>query len=159
MPVRSLRDGTIRIADAGGVGGANVITVALEDGGLNWTEDRSVDIISDRGVLDHARQAPEVPVSGTLSLLFESFLVSAAITPYEAIRMTSGASAWVSDASSGGDGTAFIMELVINDPAGGSDETILFSEVYAEQIDFAEGFPSNSLSFNFRAVQVAPAIS
>ncbi len=159
MPVRSLKDGTIRIADDGGVGGADLITVALEDGGLRYTESYPVDMISDRGVLDHARVAPEVPVSGTLSLKYDGHAQSAAITPYEAVTLTGGAAAWGSDASNGGDGNAFIMELVVNDPSGGTDETILFSEVYAEEIEFAEAFPYNTLTFNFRALQVAPTYS
>jgi hypothetical protein len=50
MPVRSLRDGTILVADASGSGGANKVTVSLEEGNLNWTERHPANIILDRGV-------------------------------------------------------------------------------------------------------------
>lgn len=159
MPVRNLRDATIRIADSSGTGGGNVITVILEDGsGISWDEENPVDFIDDRGTLHHARQGDDVPLSGTLAMKFQTFLDpnSATETPYEAVTQQSAASGWSSDASNGGDAYAFIMDMTITDPNGGSAEVITFTEVYAERISFAEGTPFNTLSFAWRALMTRP---
>lgn len=158
MPVRNLRDATVVIADDGGSAGADKITLTLEEGNLQWTESNPVDIISDRGTLDHARQGNDVPLQGSFSVLFQSFLDpnSANITPYEALTQSGGASAWGSDASNGGDAYAVIMEVTIADPNGGSSEVITITELYPEEIEFTEGSPSNRLSFSFRALMTRP---
>lgn len=159
MPNKNLRDGQIRIADAGGTGGGNVITLNLEDGDLAWTEQNPVDMISDRGTLDHARQGNDVPLEGTFSVIYQDHLDpnSATITPYEAVNQLGSASAWVSDASNGGDAYAVILEFTMTDPAGGSSEVVTFEEVYVETTDFAEGSPSNSQSFSFRRLGTRPS--
>ena len=159
LPVKNLRDGVLIIADDGGTAGADKITVVLDEGNLSWTEANPVDMISDRGTLDHARQGNDVPVEGTFGLQYTTHLDpnSATITPYEAMTQQGSAAGWGSDASNGGDAYACIMEFTISDPAGGSDEVITFSEVYVEGIDFAEGTPSNILTANFRALQTRPA--
>lgn len=158
MPVRNLRDGTIKIADAGGTGGANVITVDLEDGGLSWNEKTPVNIIKDRGILDHARLADEEPVDISLTMKFQSFSTHAAITPYDAVTQTGGASAWVSDEPNS-DVYAVIIELTITDPAGGASETITFARVCTESIDAAEGDEYSTLSFSGRCVETSPSIT
>ena len=159
LPVKNLRDGTLIIADDGGTAGADKITVVLEEGNLSWTEANPVDMISDRGTLDHARQGNDVPVTGTFSIQYTTHLDpnSANITPYEAMTQQGSASAWGSDASNGGDAYAVIMEFTMTDPAGSSSEVVTFSEVYVEDIQFAEGQPSSILSTTFRALQTRPA--
>lgn len=161
MPVRNLRDSTVVIADDGGSAGPDNITLALEEGNIQWTEATPMDFITDRGVLDHARLAEEVPVSGSFTLKFETFLDpnSATVTAYEAITGTGAAAGWTSDASSGGDGYAFIMEITINDPAGGTDEVITLTEVYAVAKEYAEGSPYNTLNVQFTANITAPSYS
>lgn len=161
MPVRNLRDASIKIADNGGTGGGNVITVAVEEGNLQWTERNPADFISDRGTLDHARQGDDEPVEGSFAVLFQTFLDpnSATITPYEALTQQGGASAWVSAASSGGDGYATKIEVTITDPNGGSSEVILFGEVYTEESAFAEASPSDTLAFSFRSLETRPTYS
>lgn len=161
MPVRNLRDATVVIADDGGSGGPDNITLALEAGNLQWTESKPVAFIRDRGVLDHARLAPDEPVAFSMTLLFETFLDpnSATITAYEALTGTGAAAGWTSDASSGGDGYAVIIEVTINDPAGGTDEVVTLAEAYIESIEFAEGDESNTLSISGRANITRPAYS
>ena len=158
MPVRNLRDATIKIADNGGVGGGNVITITLEEGNMQWTERNPADFISDRGTLDHARQGNDEPVEGSFGQLFQTFLDpnSANITPYEALTQQGSASAWVSAATSGGDGYATIIEVTITDPNGGSAEVITFGEVYTEESSFAEATPSDTLGFSFRSLETRP---
>jgi hypothetical protein len=158
MPVRSLKDGTMKIADAGGTAGANVITVDLEDGDVSWTERHPNNIISDRGVLDHARKANEEPVEISFSTKFQSFSTHAAITPYDALTKTGGASAWVSDEPSS-DAYAVILEFTIADPAGGAAEVVTFARFLPEELPFQEGDPNDTLSISGRAVITAPALS
>lgn len=161
MPVKNLRDGTIKIADDGGTGGSDVITVAVEEGNLQWTETNPVDMISDRGTLDHARQGNDVPVEGSFSILYQDHLDpnSATITPYEAVTQQGAAAGWGSDASNGGDGYAVILEFTMTDPAGGSSEVVTFTEAYVEIVDFAEATPANTMTFNFRALITRPSFS
>ena len=155
---RNLRDAVIKIADAGGTGGANVITVDLEDGGLSWTEKTPVNIIKDRGILDHARLAEEEPVELSITMKFQSFSTHAATTPYDAVTQTNGASAWVSDEPNS-DAYAVILEIVIDDPAGGADETITFARLCITERSFAEGDPFDTLSFSGLGVETSPSLT
>lgn len=158
MPVRSLRDGTIKIADSGGTGGSNVVTIDVEEGDLNYTERVPVNIISDRGTLDHARLANEEPVEMSFSMRYQSHSTHATITPYDALKQSGGAAAWVSDEPSS-DVYAVIVEFTIADPAGGAAEVLTFARFCPEEISFAEGDPHNTLSVNGRAVITEPALS
>lgn len=160
-PVKNLRDGTLIIADDGGTGGSDKVTVVLDAGDLTWTEANPVDMISDRGTLSHARQGNDVPVEGSFSIQYQDHLDtnSATITPYEALTQQGGAAGWGSDASNGGDAYAVILEFTMTDPAGGSDEVVTFAEVYVESIVFAEGTPSNTLTASFRALETRPSFS
>jgi hypothetical protein len=158
MPIRNLRDGTLKIADAGGTGGANVVTVDLEDGGLSWSQKTPANIIKDRGVLDHARLADEEPVTLNFQLKFQSFSTHAATTPYDALTQTGGASAWVSDEPNS-DVYAVILEFTIVDPAGGASEVVTFARVCDIQIDPSEGDEYNTMAVSARCVETAPSLS
>ena len=158
MPVRSLRDGTIKIADNSGTGGANVITVAVEEGDLTFTERHPANIILDRGVLDHARLANQEPVTLSFSMRFQYFYGGGVINPYEALTKTSGAAAWVSDLAST-DVYAVVIEFTITDPAGGASEVLTFGNFIPEEITFTEGDPHDSLSVSGRAVITAPTVT
>lgn len=158
MPARNLRDGTLKVADASGTGGANLVTVSLEEGDVSWRERHPSEIIKDRGVLDHARKGEDEPVEMSFSVIFQSLSTHAATTLYDALTQTGGASAWSSDEPSS-DVYAVILEFTISDPAGGSDEVITFARFLPEDIDFQEGMPANRLSVSGRAVITAPSIS
>lgn len=158
MPVRSLRDGTIKVADAAGTGGGNVVTVSVEEGDLAFTERHPANIILDRGVLDHARLANEEPLEISFSVRFQSLSTHVSPSLYDALTQTGGASAWVSDEPNS-DVYGVILELVIVDPAGGASETITFVRFITEEIAFQEGDPHNTLSVRGRAVITAPAIT
>ena len=158
MPVRSLKDAVVKIADSGGTGGGNVVTVDVEDGTFSYSEHSPVNIISDRGVLDHARLANQEPIDVSMDMKFQSFSTHVSPSPYDAVTFTGGASAWVSDEPNS-DVNAVILEIVISDPAGGASETITIPRVAIENIDFAEGDPSDSLTFSGRAVATRATLS
>ena len=158
MPVRSLKDGTLKIADSSGTGGGNVVTVDLEEGNVSWTERSPVNIISDRGTLDHARVANQEPLEFSFDMRFQSFTTHTSPSPYDAVTKTGGASAWSSDEPNS-DAYAVILELVITDPAGGASETITFVRCFIENIEFSEGDPHDTMSFSGRGLLTAPAFS
>ena len=158
MPSRNLRDGSIKIADAGGVGGGNVVTVSLEEGDLTWTERHPAHIISDRGVLDHARLAEEEPIPISFSVIYQSLSTHNALTLYDALTKTGGASAWVSDETNS-DVYAVILEFTVADPAGGSSEVLTFARFIPEEISPQEGSPTSTMAISGRCVITAPVIS
>ena len=151
MPVRSLRDGTVKIADAAGTGGGNVVTVDVEEGDFSYTERSPINVIHDRGVLDHSRLADEEPLSYSVGMRFQSFSTHTATTPYDAVTKTGGASGWATDEPSS-DVYAVILELVISDPAGGAAETVTIERAAVEEVAFAEGNPHDTLAFSGRAM-------
>lgn len=159
MPARSLKDGTIKVADSSGTGGANVMTVDVEEGDLQFTERHPANFILDRGVLDHARKANEEPVELSFSVRFQTFLTEDAPTLYEALTQTGDASGWTS-AFSSTDLYGVQIEFAIADPAGaGNNETLTFDKFAPEEISFQEGDPHNTLQVSGRALITAPSIA
>ncbi len=69
MPIRSLRDGALTIKSADST--PKTKTVDFVDGGLSWTEKTPVRVVSDRGILDHARLAEEAMLEGQFSFLYQ----------------------------------------------------------------------------------------
>jgi len=155
MPARTIRDGTLTIKD--GTGTPLEVTVALEEGDLSWTARTPANIINDRGVIDHARKAPDEPMEVSFSCIFQSLSKHASTTPYDALTRTGGASAWV-NVLADTDVWAVDLEFVIVDPGGGS-ETLTFSNFIPEEKSFQEGDPHNTISYSGRCVALAPAVS
>lgn len=158
MPVRSLRDGTIKIADAGGTGGGNSVTIDVDEGDLSYTEKAPANIILDRGVLDHARLADEVPVELSFSMKYQSHSTHVSPSPYDALTKTGGASAWTSDEPNS-DVYAVIIEITITDPAGGAAEVLTFARFMDIAIDFTEGAEHNVMKVSGKALITAPVLS
>ena len=155
---KNLRDGTVKIADAGGTGGGNVVTVDVEEGDLNYTEKTPANIISDRGVLDHARLAAEMPIEWSFSMKYQSHSTHVSPSPYDALTKTGGASAWVSDEPSS-DLYAVILEFTLTEPAGGAAEVLTFARCCDITIEFGEGAEHNVMRVSGRAVITTPALS
>ena len=159
MPVKNLRDGTLKIADAGGTGGGNSVTVDVEEGDFSYTERPTpAHIILDRGVLDHARLAAEEPVDWSFTMKYQSHTLHVSPSPYDALTQTGGSSGWTSDEPNS-DVYAVILELTMTDPAGGSAEVLTFARCIVEEIQFSEGDTHNVLSASGRAVITAPVLS
>lgn len=77
MPVRSLRDGALTIEDA--ASSPNTQTVSFVEGGLQWTQARPANFHSDRGSLDHAREANEAALEGSCSFRFQDTTIRDAL--------------------------------------------------------------------------------
>lgn len=156
MPVRSLRDAVVKVADASGTGGANVVTLTLDEGDLAWTERRPASVILDRGSLDHARLAPDEPCEVSFTWKFQSLSKHATPTAYEGLTGSGAASGWVSDEPNS-DVYACIIEMTIEgSDFGDTDETITFVRFIAEEVSFQEGDPYDTLAVTGRAVIIAP---
>ncbi|MEE8551473.1 MAG: hypothetical protein V3T08_09510 [Gemmatimonadota bacterium] len=158
MPVKNLRDGTVKIADAAGTGGGNSVTVDVEEGDLTYTEKTPVHIIKDRGVLDHARLADEVPVELSFSMKYQSHTLHVSPSPYDALTKTGGASSWVSDEPNS-DVYAVIIEFTMTDPAGGAAEVLTFARFMDIVIDFNEGAEFNIMKVSGKALITTPVLS
>lgn len=148
-PVKNLRDGTLTVqVDNDGGGNAGSVEVTLDAGDLTWTEARPVEMISDRGTLDHARKAVQDQlIELTFSMMYTDHLDpnSAVPTVYEALTRQGAAAAWVSQTQDSDD-YAVNLEFVLTDPAGGNSEEINFDKFNVTSVVFAEGAPTNTLT-------------
>lgn len=162
MTVRSLKDAVIKVMvddDGGSPGSTATATVSIEEGDLSYTERSPVNIISDRGVLDHARSANEEPIDVSFTVMFESFQTEATPTVYEALKKIGSASAWVSQESDS-DAYAVRIQFELTDPGSGTDdETVKFDPFFPEEVQFQEGDPSDTMSVSGRARQTSPTLS
>lgn len=166
--VKNFRDDILHISDDSGTGGGNTITLVLEEGDLTYTESNEFSQILDRGVLSHVRAGNEVPVTFSFSVQFVGFqddASSGAISAYEALTLTGGASGWTSSAQDA-DGSAYdgvnavVLDFVINDGTASpsAQDTLTFDPTFIESIEFSEGDPS-MLSVSGFAFVTAPTIS
>ena len=148
LPVKNLRDGTIKVQVANdGGGNAGEVEVKLEEGNLSWSEARPVEIISDRGTLDHARRGDEQLIELTFSMMYSTHLDPNSATPtvYEALTRQGAAAAWVSQNFGDSDDYSVNLEFIIADPAGGTDEEINFDLFNVTNIEFTEETPFDTL--------------
>ena len=68
MPIRSLRDGSLSVYSADWT--AHYTTITFVNGGLSWSEKTPVQIVKDRGILDHARKASDEVLEGQFTFLY-----------------------------------------------------------------------------------------
>jgi hypothetical protein len=161
--VKSFRDGVLKIADAGGTSGANVITVAMGDGGLSWTETEGIQGKNDRGVVDHWIPGDQVPVSYSLEaedrgLYGAAGTPNASTTIYEAINFVSSASDWVTDDPNGAV-NSFQIELTITDSGDSTTLVILFENAIKDTYDYTENMEGNRFTLTGRAMQTKPGLT
>lgn len=151
MPVRSLKDGTIKLrVDDNGAGSEGSVTVNLEEGDLSFTERTPVVIHRDRGVLDHARKASAEALELAFSMMFQSFTKHADPTPYQVLKKLGSASSWVSQESNS-DAWAVDVEFTIADPAGGASEVLSFDRFVPEEVGLQEGEEFDRLTVTGRS--------
>jgi hypothetical protein len=79
---------------------ANEITVKIGEGNLTYSEKRNIEYTLDRGILDEVREGDQVPVDVKLDFVWEYITggTGSGSTPTveDALKMTGGASDWVS---------------------------------------------------------------
>lgn len=158
MPVRSLRDGTIKVQVADdGAGSAASVTVTLEEGDLEFTERRPVTVVKDRGVLDHARPAADEAMELSFSFMLQQFTDpdSADPTVYEALKHIEDASAWETQETDS-DSWAVDLEFTITDPAGGASEVLTFDRFHPSEVQMQEGEEFDVITASGVSVQRSP---
>ena len=134
--------GTLKIADGGGTGGANVITLGLEEGKVssNWKPNGDIQYFSKRGKLSGSvmQKGPESPTTLSLTCRAMEVLTDATTaTFYDAMLQKNAASAWVSDLANT-DLYGFIVELSYTAPDG-TTGTITWAECAVNGASFGEG--------------------
>jgi hypothetical protein len=166
--VKSFRDGVLKLADAGGTSGDNVINVAVGDGGLSWREEGggaqgTPQAKMDRGALDHWIPGEQVPVTFTIEAE-DRGLLGAAGTPnastllYEAVNQQSSASDWVTDDPNGAV-YSFQIELTITDPGDDSTLVVLFENAVKDTYDYNEDAAGNRFTLSGRALMTKPGLT
>jgi len=152
---RNLRDGQITIKD----NGANSLVLTIDQGDLSFSEKRNTIEVMDRGTLDHTRPGDDVSVELSFSIKVDRVSDATTVTLRDALTGTRSASSWASTSGAHEQYTTTV-EFVANDPTGGADdETITFSKVYVESIDFSEGDEFNTLEVSGKAFVTAPTYS
>jgi len=153
---RNLRDGTIIISD--GTGTPNTCTVELEEGTLQWTEDRTARQVKDRGALSHFRTGDQNFVALSFSFMmdeYQALTAGAAAKPYEALTKSGMASAWASVGESYEPYLVDIIFKVANPNSSANREVLQFDNFHADTVEVSEGDP-NMISVSGAARCVAP---
>lgn len=114
------------------------VVMKVGSGNIEWTETDTKIFDTDRGLLDGVRDADETPMEVSASFVFDWMRASSggAITVYEALHKTGGASGWHNAATDPCE--PYCVELFIEDiPPCGSEqaEVIIFPAFYKEKIN------------------------
>lgn len=159
----NLRDGVLVIKDNAGT--AATLAVSLMDGTLKFSVKRDVKIIRARGLLDHLRLGDEqiMPVSFDFKY---TELLGAAVTPYEFLTGTGGASGYTYTAETGanydlvdaGDVKVVQLFFTVSHLPSGSEIIELPNFVY-EDISFSEGDDFNLISVSGNCIQQKPILT
>jgi hypothetical protein len=158
---KDLSDATIKLED-GTTPTANSLTIAVEDGDLNFEIKQPIYNILDRGSLSHMREADEEPVTGSFSIHFmQAIKATTDSTPEvkEVMEFSGGAASWVTTNDDRGDVKTLTMKFeIVNPDSTLENERITFSKVRFTSIKFEEGRP-DKLSVDFQAFQTKPAVA
>jgi len=147
METRNFSDGTLVISD-GATPTANSIIVTSADGQLSFEEAVTRRQIFRRDEFVEKRDGRTELVRLSFVLQFKEFVVAAGggdPTPYEALKGIGEAASWEST-DDAGKSDARDLKFTIDDPAGGADEEITFSDFSYERISFAEGEDYDTLT-------------
>jgi hypothetical protein len=133
---------TISISD-GTTPTANTLLVKVGEGNLTWTENRTIEYILDRGLIDEVREGDEVPVDVSFEFNWEYITGSPASgalpTPSDAIKGVGNASTWLS--SDPDQCAPYAVDLIVlyepncRKSAGIDNERITLSDFRWESLD------------------------
>jgi hypothetical protein len=159
--VKDLSDAVIKIQD-GTTPTANSITIAVEEGNLNFEWKRPVQNILDRGSLSQMRYADQEPVTGSFSVHFIQMLKQSVDSDpeiQEVMNWSGAASSWVStNTDYSGVKTHTLLFEITNPDSSLQSERITFSKVTFSDFKFEEGRP-DKFSCSFQAFTTAPTFT
>ena len=161
--VKMFKHGLLEIADSGGFGGMNSISVPMGEGAFGFTETQEIKVKKDRGVLDHMLKGEEEPVQWTLDAEFRGFLgatgtADASTLIYEALNGISSASDWDSDEPNS-DVHAVQIRLTLTDPGDSTIETLTLTRSAKGSLQFEEGEDGDTFSIQGISMLTVPAIA
>mgnify|MGYP001608096709 CR=1 FL=1 len=142
--VKVRRDGTIAIADNSGFGGANVLTIAYENGDFSYEHSKADRIvIRDRGVIAGLRQGDDPVPTLTFTVHAREFTNGTVTTIIDVIMRTGGAAAWTSSGPTGYEQFLVDCRLTVEgtDFTDSADGTAVFADVLLTY-SYAEGDPN-----------------
>ncbi len=164
MPLFFFKHGTLKIADASGTGGSNVVTVDIENAVLSVGLNRQRIVRDVRGSLSsgYVVDGDDQPTDLTLEGEFRGWLgingTPDQIPIYEAVNGLGQASGWTSD-NDGGDTFMFILEIAFAVPGGGT-ETHTWTRCFVQgNMGFQESRDGNTATFTCQSLDTAPAIA
>jgi len=138
-----LKNCTIRFID-GTTPTPEELEIKVDDGNLQWTEKRTIDVKLDRGELDYLEEGDDVPCELTLDCRFAAVTSSSGddVTPIEFLKKQGAASTFKSTAALCA-ADAINIEVTVSHECGTSieDEIITFSDFTYENIggNFKDG--------------------
>lgn len=120
--------------------GPNVLTLHIGEGDLEWTEHRTIDYVTDRGLLYYTRLGDQVPTDVKFEFIWD-FLTSNTAggeppTMKEALTNTGACSGWLSSATDRCQPYAVNIRILYKPPCAGVDwENILIQDFRYETLD------------------------
>lgn len=165
---RNLRHGTLSVQD--GQTAVNTLAIAIDEGNLTFTEERSAVFVNNRGELDHQSKGEATPVNISFTIKFDEYaskttraIVAAdaggAVTDYSLrgfLRNEGG-----DLTSTNGRNDVFACDLIFSivNPAttGDEAEVLTFSDFVADSFNFSEGDEYNTIAVSGRALVETPA--
>jgi hypothetical protein len=148
----------------------NTLAIAIDEGNLTFTEERTGVVVSQRGELDHWSKGESMPVNLSFTIKFDEY----ASKTTQAI-VTADAGGAVTDfslrdflrngggllESTNGRNDIFTTDLLftVANPAvtGDESEVLSFTDFYADSLSFSEGDEYNTIQVSGRALLETPA--
>lgn len=153
---RNLRHATLTIKDAG----VNTLLIPIMDGDLDFTIQKNIQRVMNRGRIDHKRDGDEVEMDIKFSFKFEQWSYSAGastgVSPVDALTKAGGASAWVSTGASCGPYSVDLVYSIANPCNTSEHEVLTFTGFTVENINFKEGGDANTITVSGKAQITAP---
>jgi len=165
---RNLRHGTLSVQD--GQTAVNTLAIAIDEGNLTFTEERTGVVVNNRGELDHWSKGEAMPINLSFSIKFDEYaskttqaVVAAAaggaVTGFSLRDFLRNGGSLLT--STNGRTDIFTTDLIfsISDPAVSGDEAevLTFTDFYADSLSFSEGDEYNTIQVSGRALLETPS--
>lgn len=160
--VIDLKQCTFKIID--GAGTPNEIEITIGEGNLTYSENKNIDYILDRGVLDEVREGDQVPMEVSFDFTWDYITALAASgtpTVEEALKKEGEASTWVSsDTGAGNACRPYAVDIEVEyaptPTTCGDKETITFPDFRYETLD--HDIKAGTVSCSGKCNALAPSI-
>lgn len=157
MSIRNLTHAALTIKD----GGANELTIPIEEGNIQFTERREAIVVLNRGVIASMAEGMEEAMTVSFSIKFEEWTggtTSSGVdpSPVDALKKRGNASGWTSSLLCGP--YCVDLEFAITAPSGcgEQDETLTFSDFHADEIQFQEGEEYDIINVTGKCLALTP---